>query len=125
MQDPPPAACRANAIIFLRHSMIVPGGLLFYKFYRIKKVHQNGLDRLLSNPLIVRFAVGNYRSGWHLPKKGVAVTSQILCISITLNKGISSHMNFSYNLYIHHFHPCVKHYFCFFALRIFSSSSST
>ena len=35
------------------------------------------------NPLIVRFT----RSGWHLPViDGVAVTSQILCISITLNK---------------------------------------
>ena len=40
----------------------------------------------LSNPLIVR----KFRSGWHLPMQtnlpGVAVVSQILCISTTLNK---------------------------------------
>ncbi len=25
---------------------------------------------VISNPLIVRFAIGTIRSGWHLPKRG-------------------------------------------------------
>ena len=50
----------------------------------------SGLDWFTwSNPLIARFT----RSGWHLPAlsrlrlTGVAVTSPVLCTSITLNKG--------------------------------------
>lgn len=47
------------------------------------------------NPLIVRFT----RSGWHLPViDGVAVTSQILCISITLNKGNSKSIQYEIDI---------------------------
>lgn len=41
------------------------------------------------------------RSGWHLPY-GVAVTSQILCISITLNKKIITILNFQ--IYLSNLH---------------------
>ena len=51
--------------------------------YSIKKVRVSG-------PTIKSISKSSYcsitRSGWHLPFAGVAVTSQILCISITLNK---------------------------------------
>ena len=42
------------------------------------------------------------RSGWHLPS-GVAVTSQILCISITLNKKIITILNS--HIYVYRLHP--------------------
>lgn len=69
------------------------------------KVRSNcGLENIIksSNPLIARLSLRNAhapRSGWHLPallhairqtltySTGVAVTSQVLCTSITLNKG--------------------------------------
>ena len=58
------------------------------------------------------------RSGWHLPY-GVAVTSQILCISITLNKKIITILNFQ--IYLYNLHPAfllVNHFIDF----LFSSS---
>lgn len=56
-----------------------------------KSVANCGLDIMQSNPLIVRFLaqVGTFLPRWQFCCQwpGVAVTSQILCISITLNKG--------------------------------------
>ena len=44
------------------------------------------IRRISQNPLIVRMT----RSGWHLPHCGVAVASQVLCTSTTLNKSYDS-----------------------------------
>jgi len=44
------------------------------------------IRRIFYHPLIVRIA----RSGWHLPLSGVAVASQVLCTSTTLNKSFYS-----------------------------------
>ncbi len=58
-----------------------------------KSVANCGLDIMQPNPLIVRFLaqVGTFLPRrmrlTHTKRSGVAVTSQILCISITLNKG--------------------------------------
>jgi hypothetical protein len=46
---------------------------------------------IVSDPLIARIPIlGTARSGWHLPTRfGVAVASQVLCTSTTLNKRIT------------------------------------
>ena len=56
----------------------------------------SGPDSHSSNPLIVRSVLRRcFRSGWHLPSQGVAVASQILCISTTLNKRNSNYIQLS------------------------------
>ena len=61
------------------------------------------------------------RSGWHLPASGVAVTSQILCISITLNKRKITILNFHIANIIHRKALNVKGFYSI--LKAFTKSS--